>query len=72
MAATADDEGWTTIAAVGSHIGNQSSFDARNYGFNKLSKLIEATELFEVEKRKMQKGNSYVLYVRDKRFVDHS
>ncbi|GAB6039986.1 NYN domain-containing protein [Endothiovibrio diazotrophicus] len=67
--ATADDEGWANISAVGSHIANQSSFDSRNYGFKKLSKLVEATELFDMEKRNVQKNHSYDLYVRDKRFV---
>jgi len=33
---------------VGNHISNQSSFDPRNYGYAKLSKLFEATELFDI------------------------
>ena len=36
---------------VGSQIGNQASFDPRNYGYRKLSDLVEATELFEVKRR---------------------
>ena len=35
----------------GSQIGNQASFDSRNYGYRKLSDLIEATELFEVKRQ---------------------
>lgn len=46
--AAADDDGWALVGTVGSHIANQSSFDPRNYGYAKLSKLLEATELFEV------------------------
>lgn len=45
------DDGWAPLAAVGSQIGNQASFDARNYGYRKLSDLIEATELFEVKRQ---------------------
>jgi uncharacterized protein (TIGR00288 family) len=44
----ADDSGWARIGTVGQRISNQSSFDSRNYGYSRLSKLIEATELFEV------------------------
>lgn len=59
--AQADDEGWAGLGAVGSHIAKQASFDARNYGYAKLSDLIVAIGLFEVGKR--DKG----LYLRDKR-----
>ena len=41
------DDGWAHLASVGSQIGNQASFDPRNYGYQKLSDLIAATELFE-------------------------
>jgi uncharacterized LabA/DUF88 family protein len=44
----ADDSGWARVSNVGNHIANQSSFDPRNYGYAKLIKLIEATELFDV------------------------
>ncbi|WP_024888986.1 NYN domain-containing protein [Luteimonas huabeiensis] len=50
VGATADESGWAHLGAVGSHIGNQGSFDARNYGYRKLSDLIEATGLFEVRR----------------------
>lgn len=66
--ATSDDDGWANIAAVGGHIGNQSSFDSRNYGYRKLSALIETTELFDIEKRNLRGNNAYDLYIRDKRF----
>ena len=45
------DDGWSRLGAVGSHISNQGSFDSRNYGYRKLSDLIEATGLFDVQKR---------------------
>ncbi|MCH8505766.1 MAG: NYN domain-containing protein [Ectothiorhodospiraceae bacterium] len=66
--ATSDDTGWANIAAVGAHIANQSSFDSRNYGYRKLSSLIETTELFDIEKRNPRGNNGYDLYLRDKRF----
>ncbi|HMM94931.1 NYN domain-containing protein [Phycicoccus sp.] len=44
----ADDSGWARIGTVGQRINNQSSFDSRNYGYAKLSKLIEASDLFEL------------------------
>ena len=42
-----EDSGWSPLAGVGKHINNRASFDQRNYGYAKLSALIEATELFE-------------------------
>ena len=45
------DDGWSHLGAVGSHISNQGSFDSRNYGYRKLSDLIEATGLFDVQKK---------------------
>ncbi len=44
----ADDEGWARVGTVGNHISNQSSFDPRNYGYAKLSKLLEATDVFDI------------------------
>lgn len=57
----ADDDGWASVGAVGNSISNQSSFDSRNYGYGSLSKLLKATELFEVR----TVGNA--MTVRDKR-----
>ena len=50
VAAVADDEGWAHLGGVGSHLGNQGSFDPRNYGYRSLSALIDAVELFEVRR----------------------
>ena len=44
----ADDEGWARVSTMGQQISNQSSFDSRNYGYRSLSKLVVATQLFEV------------------------
>jgi uncharacterized protein (TIGR00288 family) len=59
-AATGDD-GWATLAQVGSQIGNQASFDPRNYGYRKLVDLVEATGLFDVQRREQR------VFIRDKR-----
>lgn len=42
----AGEDGWASIATVGQRIANQSSFDARNYGYGSLTKLLQATDLF--------------------------
>ena len=57
----AGEDGWSMLSAVGQQIGNQASFDPRNYGYRKLLDLIEATQLFELDRR----GTQVVL--RDKR-----
>lgn len=57
----ADDDGWAGVGVVGNNISNQSSFDSRNYGYASLSKLLKATDLFEVR----TVGND--MAVRDKR-----
>ena len=47
---TARDSGWATFSAVGSFIGkNNASFDARNYGFTKLSELVRKQDYVEVK-----------------------
>ena len=58
--AASGEDGWSHLGAVGSQIGNQASFDSRNYGYRKLSDLIEATDLFEVRRQNL------TIFVRDK------
>ncbi len=60
--AAMDESGWARVGAVGQVIGNQASFDSRNYGYATLTKLLDATQLFELS----DKGTSQVA-VRDKR-----
>ena len=60
--AAADDDGWARVGAVGHQIANQASFDPRNYGYATLTKLLGATQLFEMT----DEGKSTVA-VRDKR-----
>ncbi|NEK18169.1 NYN domain-containing protein [Rhizobium leguminosarum] len=56
--ATADEDGWVNLGAVGSHVAKQSpEFDSRNYGFARLSELVEATGKFDIDRSgKTQKG----------------
>lgn len=61
--AAEDEDGWARVGAVGQQISNQASFDPRNYGYRKLIDLIEATQLFELDRR----GTQFVL--RDKRLA---
>jgi uncharacterized LabA/DUF88 family protein len=44
------EDGWSHLGPVGSQIGNQASFDPRNYGYGKLSDLLAAIGLFELKK----------------------
>ena len=46
--ASADETGWARVSTVGNHISNRSSFDSRNYGYASLTKLMIATDLFEL------------------------
>ena len=57
-----DDDGWASVANVGSIISNQASIDARNYGYKKLSDLIKVIDLFET--KTLANGQ---MIVRDKR-----
>ena len=66
--AASDDDGWAPLAAVGNIITNQRpDFDSRSYGYGKLSDLIKATTLFEIERRSPGDGKQALMYVRAKR-----
>lgn len=64
--AVSDEDGWSTLGGMGNHIAKQApEFDSRNYGYGKLSELVVATGLFEVETR--NGGNNKTLWVRLKK-----
>lgn len=63
--ASQDESGWARVGAVGQQIGNKTSFDSRNYGYATLTKLLNATQSFELR----DEGTSRVS-VRDKRAAD--
>jgi hypothetical protein len=46
-----DERGFASISEIGRRAGNRSSFDARNYGYSRLSELIDAIPNFQVETR---------------------
>nr|WP_293858015.1 NYN domain-containing protein [Sphingomonas sp. SCN 67-18] len=57
-----DERGYASLSEMGQRAGNRSSFDARNYGFSRLSELIDAIPNFATEKR--EGGAVYVKRVR--------
>lgn len=68
---TADDEGWAELSSVGNTINKRApEFDQRSYGYAKLSDLIKATKLFEVQARLIGDGPSKHHYIRDVRASD--
>ena len=66
--AASGEDGWARLATVGHLITKQrSDFDPRTYGFAKLGLLIEATDLFESDRRRGEEGKPAVMWVRDRR-----
>jgi uncharacterized LabA/DUF88 family protein len=60
-----NDDGWASLGAVGSILSKQSTdFDSRNYGYSKLSGLLNGIGLFEIEEQ--QVGNGKAVFVRAK------
>jgi len=57
-----DERGFASISEVGRLAGNRSSFDVRNYGFNRLSDLLAAIPNFQIERR--EGGAAFVKRVR--------
>ncbi len=56
-----DDEGFASLSEIGQRVANRSSFDARSYGFSRLSELVQSLPNFASEKRE---GGLYVKRVR--------
>ena len=46
-----DEKGYVSLSAMGQLAGNRSSFDTRNYGYQRLSDLILAVPNFQSERR---------------------
>jgi hypothetical protein len=57
-----DERGFVSLSAMGQLAANRSSFDARNYGYNRLSDLIEAVPNFQSERR--EGGRQFVKRLR--------
>jgi uncharacterized LabA/DUF88 family protein len=66
--AASDDDGWAALGLVGTLITKQQpDFDPRSYGYAKLSDLMTATTLFELERRSAGDGRQGAIYIRHKR-----
>lgn len=64
----ADEDGWAFLGDVGSLLQKkQPNFDSRNYGFEKLTPLINSIGKFEIEQRDSYKGKFKLIYVRNKK-----
>jgi hypothetical protein len=46
-----DERSFARLSEIGERAGNRSSFDVRNYGFARLSELVESLSNFVTEKR---------------------
>lgn len=44
-----DEQGWALIGSIGKQISNKASFDPRNYGYASISKLMAATQAFDMK-----------------------
>ena len=63
----ADEDGWAFMGDVGSQIlKKQPNFDARNFGFAKLTPLFKSLKQFEIEQRDRTSGRFKLIYVRNK------
>ena len=66
--AASDDDGWAPLGGVGNIITKQRpDFDPRDYGYAKLSDLVTATTLFDLDRRSPGDGKPGIPYVRDNR-----
>ena len=61
-----DDNDWVSMSEVGSLIlKKRPDFDPRNYGYQKLTPLIESSgKYFEIERRKVENSHATHVYVR--------
>jgi uncharacterized protein (TIGR00288 family) len=60
---TMDESGWANLSEVGQYINNSTSFSPINYGYKKLSSLIDAIDLFDI----YVDEESKMMSIRDKR-----
>ncbi|WP_106132223.1 NYN domain-containing protein [Mongoliibacter ruber] len=67
IADLADDDGWAFMGDVGNLLQKkQPNFDSRNYGYQKLTPLVNSINAFEIEEREAQKGRHKLIFVRNK------
>lgn len=62
-----DEYGWAFLGDVGSLMQKkQPNFDSRNYGFEKLTPLIQSIGKFEIEQREIPKSKHKLIFVKNK------
>lgn len=67
VADAADEDGWAFLGDVGSLIlKKQANFDARNFGFEKLTPMFNSINKFEIEERSQGNSRFKLIYVRNK------
>jgi uncharacterized LabA/DUF88 family protein len=64
-----DDTGWAFMGDVGSLIlKKQPNFDARNFGFEKLTPLFKSLDEFEIDQKESSSGGRFkLIYVRNRK-----
>ncbi|MEG2138392.1 MAG: NYN domain-containing protein [Oscillospiraceae bacterium] len=63
----ADEDGYAFMGELGNLLNKKRpDFDSRNYGFPKLTGLIESLDRFEVDKRQTSNPHTKHVYLRDK------
>jgi len=60
---TMDEDSWANLADIGQYINNSSSFSPINFGYKKLSNLIDEIDLFDI----YVDEESKMMSIRDKR-----
>jgi uncharacterized LabA/DUF88 family protein len=62
-----DEDGWAFLGDVGSLLQKKKpNFDPRNYGFQKLTPLINSIDKFEIEKRDNPKSKHKLIFVKNR------
>lgn len=61
------EDGWAFLGDVGSLLlKKQPNFDSRNYGFEKLTPLIQSIDRFEIDQRETSKSRHKLIFVKNK------
>jgi uncharacterized LabA/DUF88 family protein/Fe-S-cluster formation regulator IscX/YfhJ len=63
----ADENGWAFLGDVGNLLlKKQPNFDPRNFGFQKLTSLVNSLLQFEIDKRETEKKGTKLVFIRNK------
>jgi len=62
--AVSEDDGWAPLSAVGGYINKKvPSFDQRNYGYERLGKLVKSLKYIVVDERKLKDSSRVHIFV---------